>query len=157
EDRGAAGGTVALPEFGSLAASTSGTALDFSHYFQQTASVGDLATITGPQGFGTQQFIPTGQALPYTINFANSHTAQTEPGEIRIVTKLDRSLDPYSFRLGDLSIGDIKVHIPSNRALFQGDFDFTQSKGFILRVSAGIDITSATATWLIQAIDPRTG
>jgi YD repeat-containing protein len=157
EDRGAAGGTVAVPEFGSLAASTTGSALDFSQYFQQTGAVGDLATITGPQGFGTQQFIPSGQALPYTINFANSDTAQTEPGEIRIVQKLDPNLDPGTFRLGDLTIGDINVHIPSDRALFQGDFDFTHSKGFILRVSAGIDTTSATATWLLQAIDPNTG
>src|SRR5204863_2433352 len=58
EDRGAGGSTVALPEFGSQAASTNGAALDFSQYFQQAASVGDLASITGPQGFGDQQFLP---------------------------------------------------------------------------------------------------
>ncbi|MHB8165903.1 MAG: hypothetical protein ACYDDT_03880, partial [Sulfuricella sp.] len=28
---------------------------------------------------------------------------------------------------------------------------------FILRVSAGIDVTTRTATWLLQAIDPDTG
>src|SRR5262249_47190530 len=39
----------------------------------------------------------------------------------------------------------------------QGDFDFTQSKGFIFRVNAGIDINSGTITWLLQAIDPTTG
>ena len=38
-----------------------------------------------------------------------------------------------------------------------GDFDFTASKGFVLRVSAGIDPTTRTATWLLQAIDPETG
>ena len=44
-----------------------------------------------------------------------------------------------------------------DRAVFQGDFDFTISKGFILRVSGGIDPTDATATWLLEAIDPKTG
>jgi CARDB len=157
DQRGAGGSTVTLPDFGSQAASATGAALDFSQYFQQTGSVGDLASITGPQGFGSEQFLPTGQPLPYAINFANSSTSQTRPGQIQIVTKLDPSLDPYSFRLGDLTIGDINVHIPSGRALFQGDFDFTQSKGFILRVSAGVDTTADTATWLLQAIDPNTG
>jgi VCBS repeat-containing protein len=157
ESRGAGGSTVTLPDFGSQAASTTGAALDFSQFFQLAASVGDLASITGPQGYGTQQYLPVGQALPYTINFANPSTSQTSPGQIQIVTKLDPNLDPSTFRLGDLSIGDINVHIPTGRALFQGDFDFTQSKGFILRVSAGIDTSSDTATWLLQAIDPNTG
>src|SRR5262249_53920654 len=43
------------------------------------------------------------------------------------------------------------------RTSFQGDFDFTQSKGFVLRVSAGLDIPTKTVSWLVQAIDPATG
>ncbi|MBU3058495.1 hypothetical protein, partial [Pseudomonas indica] len=42
-------------------------------------------------------------------------------------------------------------------ANFQGDFDFTATKGFILRVSAGVDASTGIATWLLQAIDPDTG
>jgi hypothetical protein len=42
-------------------------------------------------------------------------------------------------------------------ANFQGDFDFTATKGFILRVSAGIDAETRIATWLLQVIDPDTG
>ena len=69
------------------------------------------------------------------------------------------AFDPatYSLRLGDLKLGDINVHIPDDKAVFQGDFDFSGSKGFILRVSAGVDVASHTATWLLQAIDPDTG
>src|SRR5262249_22279844 len=65
--------------------------------------------------------------------------------------------DPRTFRLGDIKVGDINVHIPADRGLFQGDFDFTQTKGFILRISAGVDLKANQATWLIQAIDPLTG
>src|SRR5262249_49695887 len=89
ESRGAGGSTVPLPDFGSQAASTSGAALDFSQFFQQAGSIGDLASITGPQGFGTQQYLPAGQALPYTINFSNPANAQTSTGQIQIVTQLD--------------------------------------------------------------------
>src|SRR5262249_26150756 len=90
------------------------------------------------------------------IQFANAPSAPAAVGEVRIVEQLDPSLDPRSFRLGDLRLGDISVHIPG-RGVFQGDFDFSRSKGFILRVNAGIDVESNTVTWLLQAIDPDTG
>ena len=79
------------------------------------------------------------------------------PGQIRITTQLDPSLDPSSFRLGDIQIGDIDIQIPGNLSLFQGDFDFSRTKGFILHVSAGVDMQTGIATWLIEAIDPLTG
>ena len=88
---------------------------------------------------------PTRPAAPSAVN------------QVRIVEQLDPNLDPRSFRLGDLQLGNLQVQIPSNVGSFQGDFDFTQSEGFILRVSAGIDVNSGTITWLLQAIDPNTG
>src|SRR5262249_15032773 len=89
--------------------------------------------------------------------FANDPAAGEPVGEVRVVEQLDPNLDPRTFRLGDLRLGDIQVHIPAGRGAFQGDFDFTRSKGFILRVSAGLDLPSNTASWLLQAIDPETG
>jgi hypothetical protein len=35
----------------------------------------------------------------------------------------------------DFKLGDFQVHIPSDLGSSTGDFDFTKSKGFILRVS----------------------
>ena len=93
----------------------------------------------------------------YTIQFQNSPAATSTPGQVRIVSQLDPNLDPRTFRLGSIKLGDITVQVPSGVGSFQGDFDFTKSKGFILRVSAGIDVNSDTITWLLQAIDPLTG
>src|SRR5262249_2726333 len=56
-----------------------------------------------------------------------------------------------------MRLGDITIHIPDQRGSFQREFDFTQTKGFILRVTAGIDLPTRTATWRFQAIDPATG
>ena len=131
--------------------------LDLSQYLHSGAQDAGLASMTGPFTAETNDFIPTGQPLPFTVNFQNDPTATTSPGTIRITTRLDPNLDPSTFRLGDIQIGNIDVHIPSNLGLFQGDFDFTQPNGFILRVSAGIDLQTRTATWLLQAIDPLTG
>jgi subtilase family serine protease len=119
--------------------------------------VNELSNILGPVGTGENGFVPVGETLPYTIQFANSPSASTSVGEIEIISELDSNLDPRSFRLGDLQLGDLKVHIPEGRGTFSGDFDFTGSKGFVLRVSAGIEPLSNTATWLLSAIDPQTG
>jgi len=131
--------------------------LDLSVYLGDDAAVGSLASLTGPLTVDTDGFLPVGHALPYTIQFQNDPAASTHSNEIRIVTALDNDLEPRQFRLGDIKVGDINIHLPSDRALFQGDFDFTEAKGFILRISAGVDVASHQATWLIQAIDPLTG
>jgi len=63
-----------------------------------------------------------------------------------------------SRRPGRLFTGSyINLQVPAELASFQGDFDFSASKGFILRVSAGVDAFSHVVTWLLQAIDPDTG
>ncbi len=59
--------------------------------------------------------------------------------------------------MGSLQIGDIQVNIPSGLGSFEGEFDFVLSRGFLLRVNAGIDVHSNIVTWLFQAIDPETG
>jgi len=130
---------------------------DFSSLFDDAGPPSPLVSLSGPLGSGPEQFLPMGQRLPFTIRFQNSADAPSAVSEVRIVTELDPDLDPRSFRLGDLRLGDIEVHIPGDRAFFQGEFDFTEAKGFILRITAGLDLLSSTATWLLQAIDPRTG
>ncbi|MDB5858608.1 MAG: hypothetical protein JWQ76_2297, partial [Ramlibacter sp.] len=133
-------------------------ALNLTQYLQQAAASNALASVLGPQGnVGADGagYVPADVALPYTISFKNPSAGPA--GQLRIVTELDADLDPRSLRLGDLKLGDINVHIPPGRANFQGDFDFSGSKGFILRVSAGVDAENRIATWLLQAIDPDTG
>ncbi len=78
-------------------------------------------------------------------------------GEVRVTQAIDEGFDLHRFALGDLQVGPIRVHIPAGRATFQGDFDFTQEKGFVLRVSAGVDLEHRLVDWLLQAIDPETG
>jgi len=131
--------------------------LDLSAYLEGGAESDRLASVTGPITGDSGGMVPMGHPLPYTIQFENPATASTHTAEIRVVTELDEDLDPHSFRLGDLEVGDIHVHIPQDRALFQGEFDFTEALGLVLRVSAGIDIDTRTATWLLEAIDPLTG
>src|SRR5205814_366740 len=148
---------VALPDFASVAADSDITPLALQSLFEQAAQSQGAASISGPQGYGSEQYVPAGTPLPYTIRFTNPAAAATTANEIRIVSQLDPSLSARSFRLGDMKIGGINITMPAGRASFQGDFDFRQSLGFIIRVSAGIDTASSTASWVLQAIDPATG
>ncbi|WP_346949757.1 putative Ig domain-containing protein, partial [Dyella sp.] len=140
-----------------------GKSLNLTQYLQlvaqQAGATNAAISVQGPQGQAVAAdgsvYVPAGTPLPYTFAFSNP-TGQGV-GQIRIVSPLDADLDPRSVRLGDLKIGDINIHIPADRANFQGDFDFTGSKGYILRVSAGVDAETGIATWLLQAIDPITG
>jgi len=139
-----------------------GQTLNLTQYLQQAAqqnvAANALVSVRGPQavlGDDGNSYVPADTALPYTVSFSNP--TETPAGQLRIVTQLDANLDPRSLRLGDLKIGDINVHLPTDKANFQGDFDFTASKGFVLRISAGVDASTGVATWLLQAIDPDTG
>ncbi len=131
---------------------------DFAPFFAAQAGGTQSVGITGPVGQGDQQFVPLGLPLPYTVRFENVSGAARAVGEVRVLVPLDSNLDPFSFRLGDLRLGDIQVHIPDGRGAFGHDFtEFLSSKGFILRISAGLDFGTNTAVWLLQAIDPDTG
>ena len=131
--------------------------LNLSRYLQDNGTISGLASLVGPYTTETNGFLPVDVALPYSIHFQNDPDATRYVNEVRVVTQLDANLDARSFRLGDIKIGDITVHVPAGRSIFQGDFDFVQSRGFVLRVSAGVDLSTETATWLLQAIDPLSG
>ena len=62
--------------------------------------------------------------------------------EVRVVTQLDEDLDLWSFRLGDIHVGKINVHIPEGRALFQGEFDFSRHRRLHSCVSAPASTSS---------------
>jgi hypothetical protein len=122
-----------------IPAGASVTPTDFSRFFSASGSENSLATLTGPLGFGEEQFLPVDQALPFSVQFENDPNATVAVGEIRVVVPLDAGLDPQSFRLGDMKIGDILVDIPEGRATFQAERDFTRA-----RVSFSASVPAST-------------
>ena len=56
-------------------------------------------------------------------------------------------------QLGDIRIGNVSIDVPDGRWFYQGDIDFTDTLGFIVRVSAGIDLYQdpASARWVVPA------
>ena len=102
--------------------------LDFSNYLAPQATTSGLVSLVGPNTSETNGYVPLDAKLPHTIHFQNDPQATTYTNEVRIVIPIDEQLQGNSFRLGDLQVGDISIHIPAGRGLFQGDFDFTQAR-----------------------------
>ncbi len=130
---------------------------DLSGYFGVDATGSANATVTPPEGVGEQDFIPLAARLPYTVEFEQGADSDEIVSEIRVMTQLDEDLDLRTFYLGDIQLGDIHVHLPSDRAAFHGDFDFVDELGIVLRVTAGVDVFTGIALWELTAIDPLTG
>ena len=116
-------------------------------------AAGAGAQLSGPSTTGSGDFVPVGQDLPYTIRFSRPTGAAVH--EMQIVTALDPNIDERSVRLGDMQLGDLQIHA-AGQAFFQSEFDFTQSKGFVLSVTAAIDLSSRTMYWDFRALDPAT-
>ena len=111
----------------------------------------------GPLGVGTQQWVSASQPLPYTVDFENVATATAPAHRITITDTLDPSLDPRSFRLGEITFGDTTVTIPANRSHFQTEIDLGPSHANLKAdISAGIDVVNHQAIWSIVAVDPAT-
>ncbi|MEM9158679.1 MAG: putative Ig domain-containing protein [Verrucomicrobiota bacterium] len=115
-----------------------------------------LIRLTGPSGFGDSNFVPAGYDLPYSLRFGSDASETEAINEIRIIQAIDADLDPRSFMLSDIRLGDLELALP-NAASFTGEFDFTDSRGFAVQVTAGVDVEAGYATWLLRAIDPDTG
>jgi hypothetical protein len=131
--------------------------VDLGVYFGGTGTGGAEVGIKGPEGYGDLNMVPLDARLPYTITFANPADADEVVSEVRVMQQLDEDLDLRTFFLGDITLGPITIHLGEGRGAFTGDFDFVEELGVVVRVTAGVDVLSGTALWILTAIDPLTG
>ncbi len=117
----------------------------------------DPNNITGPAGFGDEDFVTLSQALPYTINFENEPTAGLPAQQVTITQQFDAGLNWESFRLGSFGWGGQVFQVPANSAFYQTTIDLTQQDGYDVEVTATIDESTGIATWIFTTVDPATG
>ena len=131
--------------------------VNLSDFFGIIGERSNRVSLTGPAGVGFDNLIPMSTPLPYVIRIENPSDATRSVAELRILQQLDASLDVRSFQLSDLMLGDRLVDLPDGRGAFTGEFDFSETHGYILQVTAGVDVNAHVATWLLRAVDPDTG
>ncbi len=117
----------------------------------------DPNDMVGPQSFGDEHWTSSHNALPYTIHYENQASATAPAQEVTITQTLDSDLNAGSFRLGDFGWSDIYVDVPDGVSYYIDRIDLTATKGYMVDVIAGIDVTTHEAYWSFTTIDPVTG
>ena len=117
----------------------------------------DPNNIIGPAGFGDENFVPSDEVLPYTINFENDPDAGLPAQQVTVTEQLDPNLNWQSFRLGSFGFGGQTYQVPANTSFYQTLIDLTATLGFEVQVTGTIDVRTGLMTWTFTTIDPSTG
>ncbi len=132
------------------------TATPAGHTVTVQVAPHDPNFISGPAGFGPQNFVTPGDTLPYVIDFENQATAGAPAQQVIVTQQLDPNLDWTTFQLGDFGFGDTTISVPAGRTSYSTRLDERATLGIFVDVSAGLDLTTGLATWRFTAIDPQT-
>ena len=119
----------------------------------------DPNLITGPVGYGPEQYVGQGQAMSYRVDFSNDYDNAEAPAQVvKIVVPLDSDLDPSSFRLGTLGFGGgVYTFTPPSDHLTDYTVESNiASLGVIVRMTAVIDVAAQQLKWTFESLDPIT-
>ena len=125
-------------------------------YTWPTKQPKDPNALIGPNGFGDQNFVSVNATLPYQILFENEAGAAPAQ-QVTITEQLSSNLDWRTFRLGTFGFGGSTYTVPANSAFIQQRMVMTQQSGFVVQVTASVDVQTGIATWTFTTIDPATG
>ncbi len=117
----------------------------------------DPNDILGPDGYGEERWVSTGEIMPYTIRFENQPTATATAQQVVITQQLDPDLDWRTFQLGDFGWGDHIFQNAGGRPTYSARIDLTDSEGFYVDVIASINVFTGEVQWILTTIDPATG
>ncbi len=112
--------------------------------------------ISGPAGFGTQNYIPSGQALPYVIGFENEPDASAPAQVVEVTQQLDADLDWSTFQLGSFGFDGQVYSVPAELTSYDTRIDATSSLGVYVDVSASFNELTGALTWTFTSLDPTT-
>jgi PKD repeat protein len=118
----------------------------------------DPNEISGPKGYGNENWIQKNSMIPYTIQFENKSTATAPAHTVTITDTLDLS----KFNLRDFSFGSFgwgdTLRVPTGKFLkeFSVDVDLRPGKNLITRVSGKLDTITGIIRWDFLSLNPTT-
>jgi len=118
----------------------------------------DPNEIIGPPGYDTVQWVSTNQPLAYTVLFENDPDFATAPAQnVMVKVPVTANLNMYDFRLGGFGFGSFVFEVPENRASYSNRLDVRDSLDLYVDITAGVNVNTQEAFWLLESIDPATG
>jgi hypothetical protein len=91
------------------------------------------------------------------IRFENASDATAAAQQVVVTQQLDSDLDWSSFRVDSCGWGELRFDVPADRPFYEARIDLSATHGFLVDVTAGIDVGTGIATWTFATIDPQTG
>jgi len=121
----------------------------------------DPNIITGPVGFGTDQFVGMTQSMYYRVDFSNDFVgAQVAAQVVKVLVPLDPRLNPSSVELGPVGIlgGQYVFTPPADGGQGYAFEQFIPDLNLVLRVTASITGPSNATVlqWTFESLDPVT-
>ncbi len=106
---------------------------------------------------GAQGTLPLGAPVSYSIRFENASTATAPVQQALISDALETTkLDPTTVTFEDITIGNLRIHVPSVRS-FSTRVDLRPTHDLFVDVSGETDPFTGVVTWYFNSIDPATG
>lgn len=117
----------------------------------------DPNAIIGPDGLGPSKYwVSVKDRLPYTILYENDKSASAPAKYIKISYPVDPKQDANTFYLGNFGFNNQTFAVPPNTPAYYQRLDCKDSLGLYVDVTAGLDVTTNSAFWEFQSIDPVT-
>jgi len=115
----------------------------------------DPNSLTGPNGFGIENYLVEADLFGYEIFFQNATNA-TGPAQIAQITDpLSTNLDWTTFQLTEIDFGNTFISIPSGSQYYANTFQLSQSNfNFGVQISAGINANTGVVYANFFSINP---
>jgi len=133
---------------------------EIMQWFIPNVFANDPNDITGPPGFGPENYTTSDHVFPYTIRFENDPEQATAPAqEVFVTLQLDDDLDWTTFELGDVGFGSMVISVPAGRNAFDTRVTYENQDGSDLLVDfqGALDFTTGIVTWTFRSVDPELG
>jgi hypothetical protein len=119
----------------------------------------DPNEMVGPAGLVPElDYVARGAELPYTVYFENDPNLATAPAQaVQVTNVLDSGLDPATFELREIVFGSHTLTVPPGLNYYATTLDLrSEGTNLLVKIEAGLDSNTGTATWTLKSLDPLT-
>ncbi len=107
-------------------------------------------------GIGASDWVAAGDAISYTIEFANETNASAPAQTVSITDPLATNLDWSTLQLTTIAFNNVTIDIPPGVQTFSTNVSVGTDPNPVA-VSASLNPSNGVLTWLMKSIDPVTG
>ena len=124
----------------------------------QPSSPQDPNSMVGPAGYGTLNYVSSGNFLAYSIMFQNATNATVPAQTVTISDPLTNALDWTTFQLTSVAFGNSLIAIPPGSQHYANTLHLTQNGfHFDLQVDIGLNPTTGLLLATFNSINPTNG